>query len=72
MDEAHGYDNSTISWLSESLGISGFDKEYSLFIVTECSVEYIEPDRFFIDGLAFLLLDYSHIMSRKSLKNVEV
>lgn len=37
MDWARGDNNSAISGLSESLGISGFDKTYSLFKV--CGVK---------------------------------
>lgn len=50
--------NSAILVLTESLGMSGFEKAYSLFIVTECLGKYIEPDRF-LNGPAFcFFLDY--------------
>lgn len=46
--------DSAISVMRGSLGMSGFEKVYSLFIVTVCLGEYIDfrkPDHF--DGLAF-------------------
>ena len=57
MDDARGDDNSAIFALIESLDMSGFEKAYSLFIVTECMGEYnstCKAGSSFLDGLAFL------------------
>ena len=52
-DRARGVLNSAILGLNERLGISGFEKAYSLFIVSQCAGKHIEPDRF-LNGPDFL------------------
>ena len=48
--------------LSESLGMSGFEKGYSLFGVTNCMGEYssfVLPGRLLLDGLAFFVFNWN-------------
>ena len=61
MDRARGVRDSAIFGLFESLGMSGFEKVYSLFGVTECLGKYIEfvmPDCLFSDDLAFFVFPW--------------